>query len=360
MVLSSRIVLAILLGLGAWQGGASLLPKQWDGLARYGAWTGVVVVAMGIGYLLGGVLGRWLSERMKALERAADRRPAAELVVASLALVIGLLVALLAGLLVAQLPGIGIYLAVIVALVIAYVFSRIGARKHVDILRLVGIRPRQQLPPVPPRVIDTSAIIDGRLVDVVKTKFLSGQIVVPTFVLDELQRVADSSDPLKRARGRRGLELVEELKASANGGFSVRERDYEDLEGVDSKLVRLAQEMGAEIVTTDFNLNKVASIHGVVVLNLNDLANALKPAVLPGEAMKVKIIREGREYAQGIGYLADGTMIVVEGGKGLVGQEVDVEVTSVLQSSSGKMIFTKAAANGTSPAAAPTEAPNQA
>ena len=360
MVLSSRIVLAILLGLGAWQGGASLLPKEWDGLPRYGAWVGVVVVAMGIGYLLGGVLGRWLAERMKALERAADRRPAAELVVASLALVIGLLVALLAGLLVAQLPGIGIYLAVIVALVIAYVFSRIGARKHVDILRLVGIRPRQQLPPVPPRVIDTSAIIDGRLVDVVKTKFLSGQIVVPTFVLDELQRVADSSDPLKRARGRRGLELVEDLKASANGGFSVRERDYEDLEGVDSKLVRLAQEMGAEIVTTDFNLNKVASIHGVVVLNLNDLANALKPAVLPGEAMKVKIIREGREYEQGIGYLADGTMIVVEGGKGLVGQEVDVEVTSVLQSSSGKMIFTKAATNGTAPSAAPTETPNQA
>ena len=359
MVLASRIVLAILLGLGAWQGGESLLPTGWDGWARYGAWIGIVVVAMGIGYLLGGWLGRWLAERMKALERAADRRPAAELVVAALSLVIGLLVALLAGLLVARLPKVGIYLAVVVALVIAYVFSRIGARKHVDILRLVGIRPRQQLPPVPPRVIDTSAIIDGRLIDVVKTNFLSGQMVVPTFVLDELQRVADSSDPLKRARGRRGLELVEELKASANGGFSVRERDYEDLEGVDSKLVRLAQEMGAEIITTDFNLNKVASIQGVQVLNLNDLANALKPAVLPGEAMKVKIIREGREYEQGIGYLADGTMIVVEGGKGLVGQEIEVEVTSVLQSSSGKMIFTKAS-NGTSHAAHPTEARDQA
>lgn len=359
MVLVSRIVLAILLGLAAWQGGDSFLPGDWDRWPRLGAWTGVVVVGVLFGYLVGGALGRWLAERMKALERAADRRPAAELVVASLALVIGLLVALLAGLLVARLPKVGIYLAIVVALVIAYVFSRIGARKHVDILRLVGIRPRQQLPPVPPRVIDTSAIIDGRLVDVVKTKFLSGQMVVPTFVLDELQRVADSSDPLKRARGRRGLDLVEELKASANGGFSVRERDYDDLDGVDGKLVRLAQEMGAEIVTTDFNLNKVASIQGVTVLNLNDLANALKPAVLPGEAMKVKIIREGREYAQGIGYLADGTMIVVEGGKGLVGQEVDVEVTSVLQSSSGKMIFTKAAATDES-SSSPTEARNQA
>ncbi len=360
MVLVSRIVLAILLGIAAWQGGDSLLPHGWDRLPRLGAWIGIVVVGLLVGYLVGGVLGRWLAERMKALERAADRRPAAELVVASLALVIGLLVALLAGLLVARLPKVGIYLAIVVALVVAYVFSRIGARKHVDILRLVGIRPRQQLPPVPPRVIDTSAIIDGRLVDVVKTRFLSGQMVVPTFVLDELQRVADSSDPLKRARGRRGLDLVEELKASANGGFSVRERDYDDIDGVDGKLVRLAQEMGAEIVTTDFNLNKVASIQGVTVLNLNDLANALKPAVLPGEAMRVKIIREGREYEQGIGYLADGTMIVVEGGKGLVGQDVDVEVTSVLQSSSGKMIFTKAAGNGTSSPSAPTEAPNQA
>lgn len=341
MVLVSRIVLALLLALGAWQGGASLLPKSWDGLTKYGAWTGVVIIGLLLGYVLGGFVGRWLSERAKALDRVADQRSAAELMVAALGLIVGLVVAALSAIAVLQLPKVGPYLAVIVALVVAYVFSRIGARKHVDILRLVGIRPRQQLPPVPPRVIDTSVIIDGRLVDVVRTRFLSGQMVVPTFVLDELQRVADSSDPLKRARGRRGLELVEELKASANGGFSVRERDYEDLDGVDAKLVRLAKELGAEIITTDFNLNKVAQIQGVEVLNLNDLANALKPAVLPGETLNVKIIREGREYEQGIGYLADGTMIVVEGGKGLVGQEVDVEVTSVLQSSSGKMIFTK-------------------
>jgi uncharacterized protein YacL len=341
VVVVSRIVLAALLGLGAWQGGASLLPESWHGLPRYGAWIGIVVVGIGVGYLLGGLFGKWLSERMKALERAADRRSAAELIVAALGLVVGLVVAALAGIAVSRLPKVGVYLAVVVALVVAYVFSRIGARRHVDILRLVGIRPRQQLPPVPPRLIDTSAIIDGRLVDVVRTNFLSGQMVVPTFVLGELQRVADSSDPLKRARGRRGLELVEELKATANGGFQVRERDYEDLEGVDAKLVRLAQELGAEIITTDFNLNKVASIQGVEVLNLNDLANALKPAVLPGESLRVKIIREGREYEQGVGYLDDGTMIVVEGGKGLVGQEVDVEVTSVLQSSSGKMIFTR-------------------
>jgi uncharacterized protein YacL len=343
MVVATRIVLAILFGLAGWQGGVTFFPKEWSGVARYSAWVGVVVVAMGIGYLVGGLIGRWLAERMKALDRAADRRPAAELIVAALSLVVGLVVAVLAGLLVARLPIIGPYAAVIVALIVAYIFSRIGARKHVDLLRVVGIRPRQQLPPVPPRLIDTSAIIDGRLVDVVKTKFLSGQLVVPKFVLDELQRVADSNDPLKRARGRRGLELVEELKESANGGFVVHEGDYPDLDGVDAKLVRLSNELGAAVITTDFNLNKVAQIQGVEVLNMNDLANALKPAVLPGEAITVKIIREGREYDQGIGYLGDGTMIVVEGGKGLVGREVQVEVTSVLQSSSGKMIFTKAA-----------------
>lgn len=342
VVLVSRIVLAALLGLAAWQGGASFIPNGWTGWAKYGAWVGVIVIGAGIGYLIGGILGTWLSDRIKALDRAADRRPAAELIVGALSLVVGLVVAVLAGLLVAQLPKVGIYLAVVVAIVVAYIFSRIGARKHVDILRVMGIRPRQQLPPVPPRIIDTSAIIDGRLNDVVKTRFLSGQLLIPAFVLEELQRVADSSDPLKRARGRRGLDLVEELKATSNGGFSVRDEDYPDIDGVDGKLVRLANDLGAAIITTDFNLNKVAQIQGVEVLNLNDLANALKPAVLPGETLSVKVIREGREYDQGIGYLDDGTMIVVEGGKGLVGRQVDVEVTSVLQSSSGKMIFTKA------------------
>ena len=153
--------------------------------------------------------------------------------------------------------------------------------------------------------------------------------------------MADSADGLKRARGRRGLEIVAELKALANGGFSVREGDYPGLEGVDAKLVRMAQEVGASIVTTDYNLNTVAQIQGVEVLNVNELANALKPAVLPGEPLVVKVIREGREYDQGVAYLQDGTMIVVEGGRSVVGQEVTVEVTSVLQSPSGKMIFSR-------------------
>ena len=343
VIMVSRVVLAVLGLLGAYQVGAALPLERWFSSPwYYAAWAAVTVVGALAGLLLGGLFGRLLRDRMRAIDRAADRRSAAELMVGALGLVVGLVAAALAGVAVAQLPIIGPYLLLPVVLVVAYVFSRVAARKHVDILRLVGIHSRGPASSAPARLIDTSAIIDGRLVDVIKTRFLSGAIVVPDFVLEELQRVADSADGLKRARGRRGLEIVEELKASANGGFSVRSgSDLEGLEGVDAKLVRMAQEVGASIVTTDYNLNKVAQIQGVEVLNVNELANALKPAVLPGEPLQVKIIREGREYDQGVAYLQDGTMIVVEGGRGLVGQEVTVEVTSVLQSPSGKMIFTK-------------------
>jgi len=333
LIIVSRVVLALLCGLGSYQGAAALPLEDWfSDPWQYAARLAVTVAGALIGWLLGGVLGRMFRDRLRAIDRAADRRSAAELTVGALGLVVGLVAAALAGVAVAQLPIIGPYLLLPVVLVVAYLFSRVAARKHVDILRLVGIRSRSNPPAVPARLVDTSAIIDGRLVDVLRTKFLTGPIVVPDFVLEELQRVADSADGLKRARGRRGLEIVEELKASANGGFSVRSGDYPDAEGVDAKLVRMAQEVGGSIVTTDYNLNKVAQIQGVEVLNVNELANALKPAVLPGEPLEVKVIREGREYDQGIAYLPDGTMIVVEGGRSAVGSEVTVEVTSVLQS----------------------------
>jgi uncharacterized protein YacL len=342
LIVVSRIVLALLGGLGAYQGAASLPLEDWFSSPwHYLARAAITVVGALVGLLIGGLLGKFLRDRMRAIDSAADRRSAAELTVGALGLVVGLVAAALAGVAVAQLPIIGPYLLLPVVLVVAYVFSRIAARKHVDILRLVGIRSRSAPTGGTTRIVDTSAIIDGRLLDVVRTKFLSGPIVIPDFVLEELQRVADSADALKRARGRRGLEIVEELKASANGGFTVRRADYPDLDGVDAKLVRMAQEVGASIVTTDYNLNKVAQIQGVDVLNVNELANALKPAVLPGEPLRVKVIREGREYDQGIAYLPDGTMIVIEGGRSAVGEEVTVEVTSVLQSPSGKMIFTK-------------------
>ncbi len=343
LVLVSRLVVALLGGIGAFQAAGSFdLEGQFGSPWHLVATAGVVVVGALVGFVVGGLFGRWLGSRLSVIDRAADRRPAGELIVGAFGLVVGLLVAVLAGFAVLQLPTFGPYLLLPVVLLVAYIFSRIAARKHVDILRLVGIRSRGSTPRGgPARVIDTSAIIDGRIVDVVRSKFLSGQIVVPNIVLEELQHVADSSDHLKRARGRRGLELVDELKASANGGFQVRDVEYPDIDEVDAKLVRLAQDLEASLVTTDFNLNKVAQIQGVEVLNVNELANALRPAVLPGEPLSVKVIREGKEYDQGVGYLDDGTMVVIDGGRSLVGKETEVEVTSVLQNPSGKMIFAK-------------------
>lgn len=340
MIIVTRITLCLLLGIAAYQVGASAPLSDWFRPPwLYVAWAGLVVVGVLLGYVLGGICGRLLRSRLKAIERAADRRSAAELTVGALGLVVGLVAAALAGLAVAQLPVVGPYLWIVVVLIVGYVFSRIAARRHVDILRLVGVRSRGT--PASTRLIDTSAIIDGRLVDVVRTRFLSGSIVVPDFVLEELQRVADSTDPRKRARGRRGLELVEELKISSNGGFAVRTTGAGQNEPVDARLVRMARELGASIVTTDYNLNKVARLQEIEVLNVNDLANALKPAVLPGESMRVRVVREGKEYDQGVGYLDDGTMIVVDGAGKLTGQEIEVEVTSVLQNPSGKMIFSR-------------------
>lgn len=193
-----------------------------------------------------------------------------------------------------------------------------------------------------PKIVDTSVIIDGRIVDVCQTGFVEGLLLVPRFVLRELQAIADSSDVLRRARGRRGLDLLKTLQSpESKVTVSVIEDDPKDIREVDGKLVALAREFTAKIITNDLNLNKVAQIEGVDVLNINDLANALKPAVLPDETMEVKIVKEGKEALQGVGYLDDGTMVVVDGARDYVGRDVICVVTSVLQTSAGRMIFTK-------------------
>jgi len=191
------------------------------------------------------------------------------------------------------------------------------------------------------KLLDTNIIIDGRIIDVIKAGFLEGRIVVPRFVLHELQAVADSDDGLKRGRGRRGLDILRSLQTDLNFIVQINETDYSTVFGVDAKLVRLAREIGATVVTNDYNLNKVAQLEGVKVLNLNDLANAVKAVVLPGEEMIAKIVREGKEPGQGIGYLEDGTMVVVEDGLAHIGQTVELKVTSVLQTPAGRMVFTK-------------------
>lgn len=188
------------------------------------------------------------------------------------------------------------------------------------------------------KVLDTSVIIDGRIYEIAKTGFLEGTIAVPRFVLTELQNIADSSDSLKRNRGRRGLDILDNLKQEL--GIQILEKDY-PAPDVDGKLIDLAKEMQATMVTTDYNLNKTASLQGVAILNINDLANAVKPPILPGEEFKIRVIKEGKEPSQGIGYLDSGTMIVIENGKKYIGEEVVVEATSCLQTSAGRMIFVK-------------------
>jgi uncharacterized protein YacL len=191
-------------------------------------------------------------------------------------------------------------------------------------------------------LVDTSVLIDGRLADVCDAKFISGTLVVPRFILQELQNVADSADGNRRARGRRGMEILARLQENADVPVKIFDKDFPEIKEVDSKLVALAKEIGAKVFTTDFNLNKIASLQGVTVLNINDLASALKPVVLPGEAMSVFVLKEGKERDQGVGYLDDGTMVVVEDGRRHIGRKLDVTVTSILQTSAGRMIFTRA------------------
>lgn len=192
-----------------------------------------------------------------------------------------------------------------------------------------------------PKLLDTSVIIDGRVADLCETGFLDGVFLVPQFILHELQHIADSSDSLKRARGRRGLDILHRIQNMTELTVTVTEEDVPQLKDVDAKLVALAKKLGAKILTNDLNLNKVAGLQGVKVLNINELSNALRPVVLPGEPMRVFVLREGKEAGQGVAYLDDGTMIVVDDGKKYIGRTIDVVVTSVLQTTAGRMIFTR-------------------
>ena len=192
-------------------------------------------------------------------------------------------------------------------------------------------------------ILDTSVIIDGRIFDICKTKVIDGKIVIPSFVLDELRHIADSSDSLKRSKGRRGLDILNKIRKELDIPVEVVDKNYEDAPEVDAKLLKMAGELEGRIVTNDYNLNKVAAVKGVSVLNINDLANAIKPVLVAGEELRVTVLKEGKEYDQGVAYLEDGTMIVVENGRHLIGEEIEVTVTSILQTSAGRMIFAKPA-----------------
>jgi uncharacterized protein YacL len=257
-----------------------------------------------------------------------------------------------------------VFLHSLILLTLPYFGLVMGARKAewLEPANLIGLfrsaGPRRRY-----KVLDTSVIIDGRIADICETGFMDGTLVVPQFVLKELQLVADSSDSMKRNRGRRGLDILQKIQKMAGVDVTVSDVDFPEIREVDLKLIELARTLEGKIVTNDFNLNKVAQLRGVEVLNINELANSLKPVVLPGELMKVFILKEGKEYNQGVAYLDDGTMVVVDNARKAIGKTIDVVVTSVLQTTAGKMIFGRfiesaaaVQAGSAAPAAVDTEA----
>ncbi len=286
--------------------------------------------------------------------------PIQDLIGGIIGLIIGLIIATFIGIYLSQVPFVGYLFSVLLAVFLAYIGMSVGAKKKEDIFNIRGLfkpggESSDQNPQIKfkgsikdggknggqPKVLDTSVIIDGRIADIVKTGFIEGPLVVPSCVLEELRHIADSSELLKRNKGRRGLDILNMMSSGKNIEVQIYESELPEIQEVDSKLVKIAQELNGYVVTNDYNLNKVAQLQGVPVLNVNDLANAVKPVVIPGDRMKVELVKEGKSGRQGIGYLEDGTMIVVEDGKDYLGYTIDVEVTSALQTSAGRMIFAK-------------------
>ena len=238
------------------------------------------------------------------------------------------------------------FLQVLVLASMTYVGFAVGISKGDLVnLNLGGLIKERSRSGLSTKILDTSVVIDGRVADIIETGFLGGRIVVPEFVLRELQQVADSPDSIKRNRGRRGLDILRRIQKKGQAHVQILNQDYPELDEVDLKLIQLAKDLDGKIVTNDFNLNKVAQLHGVAVLNINELANSLKPVVLPGESMSVFILKEGKEYNQGVAYLDDGTMVVVDNARRMIGKNIDMHVTSVLQTTAGKMIFGRAQAD---------------
>ncbi|HOO62740.1 MAG TPA: twitching motility protein PilT [Synergistaceae bacterium] len=366
-----RVLLVLLGGIAGWQISNYIQDFGWwpakTLLPSLGLTGGFIIVFALIGMLLTPVFIRSLSRGGLIFEKYLQSVSWLDISVGIAGLIIGLLVANLLALPFTDLPAVGTYIAVLLNITLGYVFTWVFFKRREDVISMMssvggfwrGKLPRktkrngeyvsrpardvslshQELPVI--KILDTSVIIDGRILDIARAGFLDGVVIMPRFILVELQGVADSSDPVRRGRGRKGLDVINELQKIPNFQVEMVETTLADLdaESVDLALVALARELDAKIITTDYNLNKVAQIQGITVLNVNDLANALKPMLLPGETVTVDVIREGKESHQGVGYLDDGTMIVVEDGAQYVNQRVDVVVTSMLQTSAGRMIF---------------------
>jgi uncharacterized protein YacL len=296
--------------------------------------------------LLSALLGIAIAGLVIGFEMRARQASLKVLIGAAIGSILGIIGAYLIGMLISAQETASVsgqmktFLTIALAFFMGYIGLTVGAAKgeYIDLSVLGGIFSDKSIPH-DYRILDTSVIIDGRIADVAETGFLGGTLIIPQFILTELQQVADSPDSSKRQRGRRGLDMLQRLRNNSKLDVQIVETDFPAVKEVDLKLIELGKQLDAVIVTNDFNLNKVSQLRGVQVLNINELANALKPVVLPGEAMRVFILKEGKEYNQGVAYLDDGTMVVVDNARKLIGKTADIAVTSVLQTTAGKMIF---------------------
>jgi len=334
-----RVLGMILLGVAGWQLGRFLAgTAPAEDYLRY-----VLVLALS-GVAFGGLLAPYLTIKpFLFIRRKIRQLPAQELFAVILGLIVGLIVAALLSPVLAILPSpLGDYLPFIAAVVFGYLGMAVMMMRQQDIFSVIGSRFAGEgtgLREERPVLLDTSVIIDGRIADISQTGFIPGTMLVPRFVLNELQHIADSGDSLRRNRGRRGLEMLNRLKEESVVPIRITDMDAPDASQVDDKLIQLAKSLRCPIVTNDYNMNRVAQLQGVLVLNINELANAVKSVLLPGETISVRVIQEGKELGQGVGYLDDGTMIVIEEGRPYIGQTIPVLVKKVLQKTEGRLVF---------------------
>ncbi len=295
-------------------------------------------------------LAKMFDKNTKQIESKLASTPSATLLSGTIGLILGLVVAALVSIIIGLIPiaWISIPLTIFVYLVFGSIGLSIGVKRRIDLASFMHTRKtgkstesKKEGQYISPKILDTSVIIDGRILDICKTGMFEGEIVVPEFVLGELQRIADSGDSMKRTRGRRGLDILNSMQKELKIPVRITDIDYEDVPEVDIKLLKLAKDLNGKVVTNDYNLNKVAAVQDVPVFNINELANAVKPILMAGEELMATIVKDGKEANQGIAYLDDGTMIVVEGGKGMIDQTMQVVVTSILQTAAGRMIFAK-------------------
>uniref|UniRef100_A0ACD5GRQ1 PIN/TRAM domain-containing protein n=1 Tax=Desertifilum tharense IPPAS B-1220 TaxID=1781255 RepID=A0ACD5GRQ1_9CYAN len=346
------IISFILAGLGIGYYGVELLPSST--LDQVTSQDGLRSVTAGFSALIGGAMGLFAQTYYRRIESQVRQMPVDVLLTRSVGLIVGLLVAnlMLAPIFLLPIPHEFAFIKPLAVVLGSIMFAVSGvslADSHGRaFLRLINphsietmLLAEGTLKPATTKILDTSCIIDGRLEELLSTGFIEGQILVPQFVLQELQMVADAANDQKRVRGRRGLDILNRIKESFPDRIAIHPADYDEIHTVDAKLVHLAQEINATLLTNDYNLNKVASLQKVPVLNINDLAQAIRPAYLPGDNIDLKIIKQGREPQQGVGYLDDGTMVVVEDAGNQIGIELRVVVTGALQTSAGRMIFAR-------------------